>query len=121
MTLPAPTDEWLARLAQTIIYKAARFFVALEAPLGMWGEMTEFGQAVIRRDYMTDELLKGMHLPDWTIVDIGTLVTVEDVIRAGLQADPATFPTARIPDVQRALDAALSWLDTEIYHPFGVA
>ena len=32
------------------------------------------------------------------------LVTTDDVIRAGLMVDPATFPVDRVADVQRAID-----------------
>ena len=97
MTLPAPSIGEEARLAQALIAKATRFFVQLEAPLGTWGELSEFGMATVRPDYQIREILFGLHLPDWDTDALADLVTADDVIRAGLQADPATFPRRTHP------------------------
>ena len=77
--------------------------------------------ATVRPDYQINELLYGLHLPEWEIADLAGLVTTDDVIRAGLMVDPATFPADRIPDVQRAIDAAVDWVTSELYGAFGVA
>ena len=121
MTLPAPSLNEEARLTQALIAKATRFFVQLEAPLGTIGELTDFGMATVRPDYQIRELLFGLHAADWTVEDLTALVTTDEVIRAGLQADPATFPAARIPDVQRAIDAAADWISKDLEGAFGVA
>jgi hypothetical protein len=121
MTLPAPTPGQEERLKTALIQKAARFVVFPEGPLGFFGEITEFGQAFVRPDFQIRELLFGLHLTDWTVEDLAGMVSTDDVIRAGLQADPATFPVDRLPDVQRAIDAAADWIMTELYQAFGVA
>lgn len=108
MVAPTPTPEELARVTQAVIAKATRILQLVEAPLGTIGEVTELGVAVTRPDYQATELLYGLRWRDWGIVDID--VPVEDVIRQGLQTDPATYPPDRIPDVQRAIDSAVSWV-----------
>ena len=65
MTLPAPTPSEEARLAQAIIAKATRILLLAATPLGLAGEVTEFGVATVRPDYQIKELLFGLHLPDW--------------------------------------------------------
>jgi hypothetical protein len=43
------------------------------------------------------------------------------VIRVGLSADPATFPADKLPDVERALEAAISWVSAELEGGVGFA
>jgi hypothetical protein len=88
------------------------------APLGTFGELTELGMSTVRPDYQIAELLFGLRLTEWDLALDG-LVTPDDVIRQGLQANPATFPAERLPDVERAIDTAVSWVDT--YLTEGVA
>ena len=115
----APQTE--SRLAQAVIAKATRIIVLAEAPLGSWGEITDFGIATVRPDYQIKELLYGLHVGDWELSDLSNLVEVDDVIRAGLQADPDTFPIARRQDIQRAIDAAVDWVHQDLDGGFGVA
>lgn len=113
-----PTVAEAARLTQAVVAKATRILVLIEAPLGSWGEMTELGQSAVRPDYQIRELLLGLHYRE---LDLSGLdVTTDMVIRAGLQTDPAGFPTDRIPDVQRAIDTALDWVGAELVG-FGAA
>jgi hypothetical protein len=121
MTLPAPTLGQEERLKTALIQKAARFLIFPEGPLGFFGEISELGQPFVRPDYQIRELLFGLHLTEWTVEDLAGMVTTDDVIRAGLQAKPATFPTDRLPDVQRSIEAAADWIMTELYQAFGVA
>jgi hypothetical protein len=88
--------------------------------MGAWGDPSEFGTAVIRPDYQIREYLFGFQ-GVYDIVDIAGLVTPDDVIRNGLQLDPATFPTNRLPDIDRAIAAAESWVIHAISKAFGVA
>jgi len=120
MTLPGPVPS-TARLTQAIIAKAARFLAMVEAPLGSWGELTEFGLATVRPDFQIKELLFGLHNSGILLTDLAGLVEVDDVIRAGLNADPLTFPAERIPDVQRAIDSAVDWVWHELEQAYGVA
>jgi hypothetical protein len=115
-----PTAEQLERLAQAAIAKATRFLILPEAPLGSWGEMTEFGMAVIRPDYAIAELLQGLHFLG-LVIDWSAIVTTDDVIRVGLQADPTDLPAARLPDVERALAAAEQWIEQELEEGIGIA
>lgn len=117
--LVTPTAEQLERITQAIIAKATRILVSVEAPLGVWGELSEFGIATVRPDYQSDELLFGLRLTEWD-VDLTTLVTADDVIRVGLQTVPADFPAERIPDVERSIAAAVSWLAEYVQGPIGV-
>lgn len=119
--MPAPTESQGARLAQAAIAKATRLLVLPEAPLGSWGELTEFGQAVVRPDYAISELLFGLRFLELEI-DWAELVNAEDVIRVGLGvADPTTFPAERLPDVERALTAAQDWIGQELTEGIGIA
>jgi len=120
MTLPAPTDGQTERLKSAIIQKATRFLVIHHDPLG-FGDIGELGPVSVRPDYPTRDFLYGLHVPEWEVADWETLVTPDDVIRNGLGADPAQFPTDRLPDVQREIDAAVDWVKTEIHGAFGVA
>jgi hypothetical protein len=103
-----PTDEQVEAFTQAIIAKATRIIVMGEAPLGTWGELTEFGIATVKPDYQIKELLYGLTLRNWD-VDLTGLVDTDDVVRAGLQS-PEAFPAARVPDVQRAIDTAVAWV-----------
>jgi hypothetical protein len=120
VTDPPPSSGQTERLKTALIQKAARFLIFPEGPLGFFGEITELGQPFIRPDYQIRELLFGLHLTV-AVVDLASLVTTDDVIRAGLQADPANFPTERLPDVQRSIDAAADWIELELTGAFGVA
>jgi hypothetical protein len=113
-----PTSEETERITQAVIHKATRILVLAGAPLGTFGELTEFGMPTVRPDYQVAELLFGLRLSEWEL-DLAGLVTTDDVIRQGLQTDPATFPADRVPDVQRAIDSAVSWVD--LYLSEGVA
>jgi hypothetical protein len=115
-----PTDEQASRLAQAAIAKATRFLVLPEAPLGSWGEMSEFGMAVIRPDYAISELLFGLHFRG-LIIDWASIVTADDVIRNGLSADPSDMPIERVADVDRALEAAQEWIEEELREGVGIA
>jgi len=115
-----PTDTQTARLAQAVIAKATRFLVLPEAPLGTWGEMGDLGIATVRPDYSIVELLYGLHFRDFD-VDWDTIVSTDDVIRVGLAAEPDTFPTDKRPDVDRALAAAIDWINEELRGGIGFA
>jgi hypothetical protein len=115
-----PTTETEERLAQALIQKATRILMLSKAPLGSWGELNEFGVATVRSDHEIQELLYGLRFVNWN-VDLPTLVDTDTVIRVGMQADPSTFPTDRIPDVQRAIDAAASWLAAYVLYGTNVA
>lgn len=100
------------RLTQAIIQKAVRILMLTGAPLGVHGEVTEFGMAVVRPDYQIREMLAGMmFIP---LPDLETLVTTDMVIRQGLQVDPDDYPTASVPDVERAIGAACSWIEDHL-------
>lgn len=124
MTLPTPAPPTVLqeeRITQALIMKATRILVMADAPLGTWGEPTEFGLATVRPDYQIRELLYGLHLTvDVTAEDLAALVTVDDVIRNGLQLDPASLPTDRQDDVQRCIDAAADWVATNLEQSWGV-
>ena len=108
VAVPA-TSATSDRIKQAVIQKATRILMLSKAPLGMWGELNEFGVATVRADYEIQELLFGLRFINWD-VDPLTLADTDDVIRIGLQADPATFPTDRVADVQMAIDGAASWV-----------
>lgn len=116
----ATTAEVTERLTQAVLAKAVRILLLVEAPLGSFGELSEFGMAVVRPDYQQTELLYGLRYTTWDI-DLTTLVTADDVIRAGLQADGSDFPESRMVDVTRAIDAAVSWIASELLDGIGVA
>jgi hypothetical protein len=108
VAVPA-NQEVTDRLVQAVIQKATRILMLSKAPLGSWGELNEFGVATVRSDYEIQELLYGLRFVNWD-VDLMTLVDTDDVIRVGMQTDPTTFPTDRVPDVQRAIGGAVSWI-----------
>lgn len=118
--MPAPTTGQSARLAQAAIGKATRFLILPESPLGSWGEMTEFGQAVIRPDYAIQELLVGLHFLDLEIA-WEEIVTADDVIVAGLSAKPDDLSEAQIENVERALAGAQDWIEGELSGGIGIA
>jgi hypothetical protein len=76
--------------------------------------------ATVRPDYSILELLYGLHFLELEL-DWDTVVTADDVIRNGLNADPATFPTDKVGDVERALTAAEDWIEHELAGGVGVA
>jgi hypothetical protein len=121
MTLPDATAGQTERLKSALIQKAARFLLLPTGPLGLYGEMGEWGTPTAKPDYQIAELLFGLHQAIAEIDDLAGLVTTADVIRNGLQADPATFPADRLPDVQRAIDAAADWIRSDLWAAWGVA
>jgi hypothetical protein len=116
----ASTAQVTERLTQAVLAKAVRILLLVEAPLGSFGELSEFGMAAVRPDYQQTELLYGLRFINWDD-DLTALVTSDDVIRAGLQADPADFPEARMGDVDRAIEAAASWVASELLDGLGFA
>lgn len=119
VSIPA-TAEATERLKQSVIQKATRILMLSKAPLGSWGELNEFGVATVRADYEIQELLYGLRFVNWD-VDLQAIATVDEVIRIGMQADPDTFPTDRLPDVQMAIDAASSWVASYVLDGANVA
>ena len=115
MAVPSPTADDTERLMQACVAKATRILMLVEAPLGSWGEMTDLGVASVRPDYQIRELLFGLHYqPEWDLDAVLEGATAEMVIRQGLQTDPASFPAERLPDVERALAAARSWIKLDL-------
>lgn len=104
-----PTAEVQERLVGAVIQKATRILMLSKASLGSWGELNEFGVATVRADHEIQELLYGLRFTNWN-VDLVTLVTTDMVIRVGMQTEPSTFPSDRLPDVQRAIESAVSWV-----------
>jgi hypothetical protein len=115
-----PTAGQAAQLAVAAIGKATRLLVLPGSPYGLSGEVTDFGLAAIRPDYSLQEIVYGLRfkglVPDWS-----SIVTADDVIRVGLNADPMTFPTDKVPDVERALLAAENEIEAELVGGVGVA
>lgn len=103
-----PTPDQAEALKLAVAYKAVRFLAFPGAPLGAWGEVGEGGVGVVtvRSDAQIRELLYGLGGHEWEIPD----VTADDVIRAGFETDPATFPADRVADVERAIVAAKQWV-----------
>ncbi len=122
MTVDAtPSAEQVEQITQAVIQKATRILALSHSPLGLWGGDVDFGPVPVRSDYEIAELLYGLRLVNWDI-DLTSLVTTEDVIRVGLQAaNPATYPVDQLPDVQRAIDAAVAWVAVALLYGFGVA
>lgn len=118
--MPAPTANQEARLSQAAIAKATRFLVLPEAPLGSWGELSEFGMAVVRPDYAITELLYGLHFKDLDI-DWDTVVTVDQIVEVGLGADPAALPADKTAAVTQARAAAIDWINEELEGGIGFA
>jgi len=114
VTPTPPEDE--ARLTQAVIAKATRILSLVESPLGLWGEMTDLGPASVKPDWQIRELLFGLHYSGMPVPE----VSADMVIRQGLQTDPAGFPTANLPDVERAIAAARSWIAHDL-QGFGIA
>lgn len=112
--MPAATTTQEAQLAQAVIAKATRLYVLVEAPLGVVGEMSELGMVTVRPDYTIGELLFGLRYQDITVEDWTSIVTASDVIRSGLNMDPATAPDYVEAGVERALTAAIGWVETEL-------
>lgn len=118
-----PTDAQTERLRSAVLVKATRLYLLAEAPLGTWGELSEFGVAAVRPDYNAAEYLFGLAVSalDITTEDLAALVTADDVIRVGFQADPTGFPADRVPDVERCVLAAADWVGEYLRGPVGVA
>lgn len=105
-TLSDPQEQ---ALKSALIQKATRFLVMSGAPLGRWGNSNEIGLSQIRPDYEVAEMLLGLRGQDWD-VDLETLVSTDEVIRVGLQTEPGDYPLESLPDVERAISAACSWV-----------
>lgn len=104
-----PTAEATERIKSALIQKTIRIMMLNKTPLGVHGELNEFGIVTVRADYEIQELLYGLRFVNWNI-DIQTLADTDDVIRVGLQLNPDDYPTDRLPDVQMAIDSAASWV-----------
>ena len=118
--MDTPTPEQTERFAQAVIQKATRFLKLPEAPFGHSGVM-EWGTATVRPDFEIQELLYGLRFREWDI-DLTTLVTPDDVIRFGLQLDPVDLGGPMVTaDIQRAIDAAVSWIAVSVLEGTGVA
>jgi hypothetical protein len=115
-----PTPEQQERMVQAVIAKATRFYVLAQAPLGTWGEVTEFGVATVKKDHQIVELLYGLRFRNWD-VDLAALVTTDHVIRQGLEHSVDDFEDDKIPDVQRAIDSAISWIAHYLLEGVGLA
>lgn len=113
-----PTAEQIERFTHAVIFKAVRFLKLPEAPFGHSG-VTEWGMATVRPDFEIEELLYGLRFREWDI-DLTTLVTTDDVIRVGLQIDPDDWVGTEA-DVQRAIDAAISWVADRVLNGVGIA
>lgn len=121
MADPVPTEEQVAAMALAVIYKAARFLMLPNSPLGAWGEFGDGGVAVVslKPDYAIQEMLLGLHFQNWA-VDLTQEVSTADVIRVGLETDPGSFPADKLPDVQRAIDASIHWVAQDLLGGVGV-
>jgi hypothetical protein len=120
-TVPGPSPEQTERIKTAVILKATRFLLMSEASLGWWGEATEFGVATVKPDYALRELLYGLHLTvDVDVASVAALVTVDEVIRNGLQLEPGSLPVGRQEDVERCIDAAADWVVENLERSFGV-
>jgi hypothetical protein len=119
MTL-VPTPGEVERLRTALIQKAARFLILHNDPLG-FGDIGEFGPVSVRPDYPTREMLYGLHAREWPAEALAVLVTPNDVIRNVFGVEVDKFPTDRIPDVQREIDAAADFIEAELNGAFGVA
>lgn len=118
-TVPILTEQML-RMSEALIQKATRIYVLSQAPMGYTGDLVDEMVASVRPDYQIQELLYGLRFRNWA-VNLAALATVDDVIRHGLQADPADFPVEKIPDVQRALSGAVSWVAEFVMGGIGVS
>lgn len=117
--MAVPESAYEARLKQAIIAKAVRFFVQLQAPLGTF-EVGDLGAANVRSDFQIQELLYGLHFRG-VHYDLTELVTVADVVRSGLNIGAgASLAAEKQQDVQRAIDAACSWIEDELNSGYGV-
>lgn len=117
--MPISQQSYTDRLTQAIVFKATRFYLMAQAPFGHWGEMTEEGLAMIRPDYEVRELLYGMRFKP--VGELESLVDTDLVIRQGLQQDPDDFPADKVPDVERAIGAACSWVEDFLTEGIAIA
>lgn len=116
--IETPTDEEVERFTQAVIQKATRIYLLTNAPYGHHG-ISDFGPARVLRDDQIEELLYGLRYREWDI-DLTTLATPADVIRVGLQSNDTDFG-GEASDVERALDAAVSWIADRVLHGVGLA
>lgn len=117
--MAVPESAYEARLKQAIIAKTVRFYEQMKAPLGSL-DVGELGAVTVRSDFQIQELLFGLHFRG-VPYDLTELVTVEDVVRAGLEiGSGGVLAAEKTVDVQRALDAACSWIEDELNHGYGV-
>lgn len=127
--MPGPTDAAYAQLREAIISKATRFMALHGSPLGVKA-VADAGVAYTRSDAGTPEILSGLwgagpldpgEDTEVTPIPWLDLVTVADVIRVGLGHEVDTFPTAAVPDVERALFAAVAWVESYVTQGAGIA
>ncbi len=109
-----PSTNEAQRLKSAIISKAVRLLVLPEAPFGSFGETADFGgmQVTVKPDYAIKETLYG--LVGQHLILTSLTIVIADVIRNGLNIDPADFPSYKNVDVTRALNAATDWVDNYI-------
>jgi hypothetical protein len=117
--MPVSQTAYDERLEVAIIFKAVRFLKFPEAPFGYSGAVTEWGQASVRPDYEIRELLYGMM--GQPIGSLEGRVTSSDVARVGLGVDPNDLPAATLTDIDRAIGAAVSWIEDYLHEGFGIA
>lgn len=108
---PTPTAAQAEVMKSAIIQKAIRFLMLPGSPLGAYGEFSEggVGSMSLRPDYAIREMLYGLGGRNWDI-DLTTLVTPEDVIRIGFNADPDSLPEGSEADIQTAIESACHWV-----------
>lgn len=116
--LSTPTAEETERFTQAVIQKATRFYLLTNAPYGHHG-VSDFGPARVLDDRQIEELLYGLRFREWDI-DLTSLVTAADVIRVGLQSNDADFGGTDA-DIERAIDAAVSWIADRVLYGAGIA
>lgn len=117
--MAVPQSAYEAQLKQAIIGKAVRFYEQMQAPLGML-DLGDLGSTRVGPDFQTQELLYGLRFRG-VPYDLSTLVTVNDVIRAGLEIGAGgSLASEKQQDVQRALDAACAWIETELNEGIGI-
>lgn len=92
--------------------------------------MADAGIVYTRTDAATPEILfglmgRGPFDPDADIevdpIPWLELVSPADVIRVGLGAEPADFPATALPDIERAIAAAVAWVADYVENGAGIA
>lgn len=94
-----------------IIVRATRNLQWNGAAFGRFGS-SDGTNIVARPDFASNELLFGVRYRNWD-VDLTTLVTTDDVIRA-MGQEPGDFPDANLAEVQLAIDTACSQIASEL-------